>query len=73
MAETPETDSGTMYPKVVGPDGTPPTFMCGNHQKPHIAKSIKQMMKLQSKKGCRKFYVIIKTQNEVLGGHGNGN
>lgn len=70
MADTPETPAGSMYPKVIGPDGSPPTFKCGNHTKPHIAKSIKQMMKLCSTKGCRTFYVVVKGENDILGGHG---
>lgn len=52
------------FPSVKGPDGSLPTFMCGNHTPAHTAKTIKKVIELNKKKGCKAFVVII--QHPVL-------
>lgn len=46
------------FPTIVGRDGLPLTFICGNHHPPHIAKSIKRLLELSQTLGCRKFRVL---------------
>lgn len=69
MSPTTKSKSAAKFPKVVGPDGSPPTFTCGNHHPGHTAKSIKKMMQLY-KEGCRRFQVTVTGQQEVLAGPG---
>ncbi len=49
------------FPTIVGPDGYAPAFACGNHQPSHLAKSLKQLMKLSQTYGCRRFHMRVAT------------
>lgn len=58
MPSKPKPKPVTSFPSIVGPDGSLPTFMCGNHTPPHVAKKIKKMVQLHQTKGCTKFYPV---------------
>ena len=48
-----------IIPSVKGPDGLPPTYICGNHQPSHVARSTKRMLELAAVKKCRNFIVTV--------------
>ncbi len=43
---------------VSGPDGSPNTWKCGNHNPAHVAISVDELVKLTKKYGCENWQAV---------------